>query len=135
MNAARHSELAHLYFTQRQLLEDDDPDAFDWPLLLEHLEQLVTGHRIEKPVYSFVESVRTDQTMPVPDEHFVNGQHVVERRAAQQLPHQVRPALVLADVVQHDVQPPGHSEQRCVRRRRHVEDRHAHGLLPRHPAG
>ena len=40
----------------------DHPDAFDWPLLREHIAALKNGHTIEAPIYDFNSSSRTDQT-------------------------------------------------------------------------
>lgn len=75
-----YRDLKDLSFAERRLFNFDDPDAFDWPLLLNHLITLADGQPIRKPVYSFVESVRTEQTMPV---HwapivFIEGLHVLD---------------------------------------------------------
>lgn len=43
----------------------DHPDAFDWPLLLEHLRALKEGRAVEVPTYSFKENRRTGETASV----------------------------------------------------------------------
>jgi len=78
-----YRDLKDLSFAERRMFNFDDPDAFDWPLLLDHLEQLATGRAVEKPIYSFVESVRTDQTIVVPSAPiiFIEGLHVLDHKA------------------------------------------------------
>ena len=39
----------------------DHPDAFDTPMLVEHLRMLKAGKSVEVPVYSYVEHQRTDE--------------------------------------------------------------------------
>ncbi len=43
----------------------DHPDAFDWPLLREHLEALKAGKQVEVPIYDYKISRRTSQTEKV----------------------------------------------------------------------
>jgi uridine kinase len=65
MDAYYHN-FAHLPFEQRRKINWDHPDAFDWDLLLRQLEQLRAGESIEKPVYDFVNHLRSDETVVVP---------------------------------------------------------------------
>ncbi|MFN7685926.1 MAG: uridine kinase [Oligoflexia bacterium] len=43
----------------------DHPDAFDWPLLRNHLEALKQGLTVQVPVYDYRTNRRTLQTQPV----------------------------------------------------------------------
>lgn len=43
----------------------DHPDAFDWPLLFDHLQRLKAGESIAAPTYDFRTSRRTSQTEQV----------------------------------------------------------------------
>src|SRR6185437_13442984 len=43
----------------------DHPDAFDWPLLREHLRRLKAGGQIATPVYDFRQSRRSAETVLV----------------------------------------------------------------------
>ena len=43
----------------------DHPDAFDWPLLREHLAQLKAGLKVEVPVYDYRISQRSQETETV----------------------------------------------------------------------
>lgn len=40
----------------------DHPEAFDWPLLEQHIEQLKNDQSIEMPTYDFTQSRRGDET-------------------------------------------------------------------------
>lgn len=43
----------------------DHPEAFDWPLLKDHLERLKRGEQVETPVYDFRINRRTTDTLLV----------------------------------------------------------------------
>ncbi|ADR36276.1 uridine kinase [Oceanithermus profundus] len=55
----------HLTFEERTRINYDHPDAFDMPLLIDHLSRLVRGEPVESPLYSFVEHTRARETKPV----------------------------------------------------------------------
>ncbi|WP_287416424.1 uridine kinase [Oceanithermus sp.] len=55
----------HLTFEERTRINYDHPDAFDMPLLIDHLNRLVRGEPVESPLYSFVEHTRARETRPV----------------------------------------------------------------------
>lgn len=43
----------------------DAPEAMDWPLLTEQLEELAQGHAVDGPVYDFVTHTRTQTTRSI----------------------------------------------------------------------
>ena len=49
-------------FEQRCKTNYDHPDAFDTPMLVEHLRQLKAGQSVRVPVYSYADHQRTDET-------------------------------------------------------------------------
>lgn len=51
---------------ERRLMNWDHPDAFDWDLLVAHLEALAAGREVAKPVYDFVTHARREETVPIP---------------------------------------------------------------------
>lgn len=51
---------------ERRLMNWDHPDAFDWDLLVAHLEDLAAGREVAKPVYDFVTHSRREETVPIP---------------------------------------------------------------------
>jgi len=42
-----------LSFEERVAIDYDHPDAFDWPLLLDHVRRLLDGYEVQAPVYDF----------------------------------------------------------------------------------
>jgi len=63
---AYYLNFAHLPFDERRRMNWDHPDAFDWELLLEHLQRLSQGQAIEKPVYDFVLHTRSSERVRIP---------------------------------------------------------------------
>lgn len=50
---------------ERQKINFDHPDAFEWPLLIDQLKQLKEGHAVEQPIYDYITSSRQAQTIHV----------------------------------------------------------------------
>ncbi len=50
---------------ERQNINFDHPDAFEWPLLAKHIEQLKQGHTVEQPIYDYITSSRQKETIHV----------------------------------------------------------------------
>ncbi len=50
---------------ERQNINFDHPDAFDWPLLELQLQQLKEGKAIEQPTYSYLTCTRQEETIHV----------------------------------------------------------------------
>ncbi|MBS6459830.1 MAG: uridine kinase [Alistipes sp.] len=57
-----HPELS---YEERTKLNYDHPQAFDTDMMVEHIRALKNNVPIERPVYSFVEHNRTEETVPV----------------------------------------------------------------------
>lgn len=53
-----YKDHSNIPFEERLKINYDHPDTFDTPLLKEHLEKLLKGEEIKKPIYSFVDYVR-----------------------------------------------------------------------------
>ena len=51
-----------LPYEERRKQNFDHPKAFDWKLLEEHIKSLKEGKNIEKPIYDYTISNRTEQT-------------------------------------------------------------------------
>ena len=50
---------------ERRAINFDHPDAFDWALLMQHIQKLRAGEAIEQPTYSYVLSNRLPETVHV----------------------------------------------------------------------
>jgi len=60
-----YRDLSELTVEERAEVNFDHPDAFDVPLLVEHLRALKRGDPIEKPIYSFAKHNRLPDRVPV----------------------------------------------------------------------
>lgn len=50
---------------ERNDINFDHPDAFDWKLLIKHVNELRNGHAVEQPTYSYIISNRLPETIYV----------------------------------------------------------------------
>lgn len=66
-----YKDQSHLSFEERTKQNYDHPDAFEWPLLKDHLATLAEGHSILIPVYSFEEHTRKPETMLIKPVHVI----------------------------------------------------------------
>ena len=60
-----YKDQSHLTFKERKKTNYDHPFAFDNDLLIEHLNMLLEGKNIEKPIYNFEDHNRQKETIPV----------------------------------------------------------------------
>lgn len=58
-----YKDSSHVPIEERQLINFDEPAAFDWNLLLEHLKMLKAGKAIEMPTYSYLTCTRQKETV------------------------------------------------------------------------
>ena len=56
-----YKDLSHLTLEERRQTNFDHPDAYDIDLLISDLTKLTNGETIQKPIYDFVNSVRTKE--------------------------------------------------------------------------
>jgi len=62
---AYYHDLSHLAPEKRAQFNFDHPDALETDLMRDHLDQLIAGEAIEKPVYDFTTHTRRDETETV----------------------------------------------------------------------
>lgn len=60
-----YKDSSHVPVERRQSINFDHPDAFDWPLLREHLAALRQNIAIEQPTYDYITSSRLPQTLHI----------------------------------------------------------------------
>lgn len=60
-----YNDSSHVPPEKRQSINYDHPDAFDWELLCEQLNQLQAGQPIEQPVYDYLTSTRQQETLHI----------------------------------------------------------------------
>ncbi|MFN7693229.1 MAG: uridine kinase [Burkholderiales bacterium] len=60
-----YRDQSHMPPEDRRKQNYDHPDAFDWPLMAQHLSALRKGEAIEMPVYDFAADNRSPETITV----------------------------------------------------------------------
>lgn len=60
-----YKDSSHVAAERRELINFDHPDAFDWPLLSEHIKMLKEGKCIEQPTYSYLTCSRLSETIHI----------------------------------------------------------------------
>lgn len=50
---------------ERQNINFDHPNAFEWPLLAKHIEMLKEGKSIEQPIYDYITCTRQQKTIHI----------------------------------------------------------------------
>ena len=60
-----YKDSSHVPVEDRQSINFDHPNAFDWDLLSQHVAMLRRGESIEQPVYSFLTCTRQPETIHV----------------------------------------------------------------------
>ena len=82
-----YHDLRHLPLEARREVNFDHPDAFDTALLVEHVKALRAGQDVETPIYSYVDSIRLDETRTVQAKPLVvvEGILVLENTALREL--------------------------------------------------
>ena len=56
-----YRDQSHMPLEERLKTNYDHPDAFEHTLLVEHINQLKSGHSVDLPVYSYTQHTRTDK--------------------------------------------------------------------------
>ena len=60
-----YKDISHLSLEERNKVNFDHPDAFDWDLLKQHINDLYNGVPIEMPTYDFAVHARKPDTITV----------------------------------------------------------------------
>ena len=65
-----YKDLSHLPLEERSKRNFDHPDAFDEPLLIQQLNDLLDGKSVEQPIYDFTQHCRKKETYRI-------GNHII----------------------------------------------------------
>ena len=60
-----YKDLSHMDFEERKTVNYDHPSAFEWELLRDHLDALLSGRSVEMPQYDFSRHLRKDECITV----------------------------------------------------------------------
>lgn len=84
---AYYIDLGHLLLEERKKINFDHPSSIDNELLVEHLNQLISGKEIEIPIYSFTNYTRMKETTRVTPQDIIilEGILVLEEKKVRDL--------------------------------------------------
>ena len=60
-----YKDSSNVPVAERQFINFDHPDAFDWALLSQHIAMLKEGKAIEQPIYSYITCTRSEETVHI----------------------------------------------------------------------
>ena len=60
-----YKDSSHVPVAERQNINFDHPNTFDWPLLTKHIALLKQGEAIEQPIYDYITCTRQPQTIHI----------------------------------------------------------------------
>ena len=66
-----YKDLSHMSLDERHEVNFDHPDAFDHPLLTQHLKDLRAGRAIEVPVYDYTIHNRSQETLHIENDKLI----------------------------------------------------------------
>ncbi|PLX07198.1 MAG: uridine kinase [Marinilabiliales bacterium] len=58
-----YKDNSHLPLDERQKINFDHPDAIEWPLLIEHINDLKSQKEVHQPIYSYLTCVRSEDSI------------------------------------------------------------------------
>lgn len=127
-----YKDSSHVPVEERQNINFDHPNAFDWELLSEHVEMLREGKAIEQPIYSYLTCTRQAETVHVEPRKVVIIEGILalsDKRLCQQMDLKIfvdaDPDERLIRVIQRDVMERGRTAEA-------VMDRYVKVLKPMH---
>ena len=114
-------------FAERCLQNYDHPDAFEWPLLAQQIDELRHGRSIEQPTYSYLTCTRLPETVHVEprDVIIVEGIMTLYDRKLRDLMDlkifvDAEPDERLLRVIERDMAERGHPLEMLIGKYRHV---------------
>jgi len=60
-----YKDSKHLKLEERQKINFDHPNAIEWELLIQHINELKAGRSVEMPQYSYLTCTRSEETIRV----------------------------------------------------------------------
>lgn len=66
-----YKDSSHVPVEERQNINFDHPDAFDWELLSKHIEMLRRGESVEQPIYSYLTCTRQKETVHIEPQEII----------------------------------------------------------------
>ncbi len=132
-----YKDSSHLPAEERQKINFDHPDAFEFDLLYKHMQMLKTGQPVEEPQYDFITSSRKQQTVGVEPKHVVIVEGILlftDKRIRDLCDIKVfvdaEPDERVIRIIQRDIQERGRSVQDVLDRYEVVKNMHLQFIEP-----
>lgn len=68
---AYYKDSSHISVEERRAINFDHPNAIEYPLISQHIQELKEGKTIPCPIYSYITCTRDEKTIPVKPAHVV----------------------------------------------------------------
>jgi len=112
---------------ERQKINFDHPNAFDWALLEDHIHQLREGHAIEEPIYDYITCSRQAETVHIEPKEVIILEGIMALRDEQLRNDMDLKIFVDADaddrlirVIKRDIVERGRTAEGVMERYQHV---------------
>lgn len=122
-----YNDQSYLPLEVRKQTNFDHPDAFEWPLLAQQIDELRHGRAIEQPTYSYLTCTRLPETVHVEprDVIIVEGIMTLYDRKLRDLMDlkifvDAEPDERLLRVIERDMAERGHPLEMLIKKYRHV---------------
>lgn len=122
-----YNDQSHLPLDVRKKTNFDHPDAFEWPLLAHHIEELRQGHAIEQPTYSYLTCTRLPDTVHVEPHDVIIIEGIMalyDKRLRDLMDLKIfvdaEPDERLLRVIERDIAERGHPLEMLIGKYRHI---------------
>ena len=92
-----YKDSSHVPVEERQNINFDHPDAFDWPLLAKHIHMLKEGEAVEQPIYDYITCTRQSRTIHIEPKDVIIVEGIMALRDKQLREHMDLKIFVDAD--------------------------------------
>lgn len=92
-----YKDSSHVPVEERQNINFDHPDAFDWSLLAKHIRMLKEGEAVEQPIYDYITCTRQNQTIHIEPKDVIIVEGIMALRDKQLREHMDLKIFVDAD--------------------------------------
>lgn len=122
-----YNDQSHLPLDVRKKTNFDHPDAFEWPLLAHHIEELRQGRAIEQPTYSYLTCTRLPDTVHVEPHDVIIIEGIMalyDKRLRDLMDLKIfvdaEPDERLLRVIERDIAERGHPLEMLIGKYRHI---------------
>ncbi len=127
----------HLPAEERALINFDHPDSIEFDLLIDHMKQLRKGNSIEQPIYDYITSARSKETVPVAPSHIVIVEGILlftDKRVRNLCDIKIfvdaEPDERLMRIIERDMRERGRTAAQVIERYALVKEMHIHFIEP-----